>query len=118
MKACSYQAIDLAAQKQEEELEVSAVVVATGWQPNPLESLPHLGGGKLADVLANVQMERLSSPQGPTSGKQFGPQTQVVNGFRFVLQVHIQQLEGAAKRTVVFPAQDTSQLSPCPVNRL
>ncbi|MFL7808759.1 MAG: FAD-dependent oxidoreductase [Anaerolineae bacterium] len=73
VKACAYQAIDLAAKEREEELEVGAVVMATGWQPNPLESLPHLGGGKLQDVIANVQMERLSSPQGPTGGKILKP---------------------------------------------
>jgi quinone-modifying oxidoreductase, subunit QmoA len=67
--ACSYKAIDLAAKPSEEQLEVGAVVVATGWSPYPLEKLPELGGGVLPDVIANVQMERMVAPTGPTGGK-------------------------------------------------
>jgi len=73
VEACAYEAIDLAAQDTEEKLEVSAIVVATGWAPYPLENIPELGGGKLADVVANVQMERLASPSGPTAGKILRP---------------------------------------------
>jgi quinone-modifying oxidoreductase subunit QmoA len=62
-------AIDLDAKDREERIEASAVVVATGWAPYPLEKLPELGGGRLADVVANVQMERLAAPAGPTGGK-------------------------------------------------
>jgi quinone-modifying oxidoreductase subunit QmoA len=62
-------AIDLAAQDRDEVLEVSAVVVATGWTPYPLEKLGELGGGVFADVVANVQLERLAAPAGPTGGK-------------------------------------------------
>jgi quinone-modifying oxidoreductase subunit QmoA len=69
VEACSYGAIDLAATPMEETIEVGAVVVATGWHPYPLENLPELGGGVLPDVIANVQMERLASPSGPTAGK-------------------------------------------------
>jgi quinone-modifying oxidoreductase subunit QmoA len=62
-------AIDLDAKDRDEALEVSAVVVATGWEPYPLEKLPELGGGVLADVVSNVQLERLAAPSGPTAGK-------------------------------------------------
>jgi quinone-modifying oxidoreductase subunit QmoA len=62
-------AIDLAAQDRDEVLEVSAVVVATGWTPYPLEKLGELGGGVFPDVVANVQLERLAAPAGPTGGK-------------------------------------------------
>ena len=71
--ACRYQAIDLDAQPVEEQLEVAAIVVATGWAPYPLSKLPELGGGKLDNVIANVQMERLASPSGPTEGKILRP---------------------------------------------
>jgi quinone-modifying oxidoreductase subunit QmoA len=67
--ACEYDAIDLQAQPIEEEHEVSAVVIATGWRPYPLEKLEELGGGRFPDVIANVNMERLASPWGPTGGK-------------------------------------------------
>jgi quinone-modifying oxidoreductase subunit QmoA len=70
---CGFDAIDLNAQPSEEEVEVSSVVVATGWRPYPIEKLDDLGGGKFPDVIANVQMERLASPWGPTEGKLLRP---------------------------------------------
>jgi quinone-modifying oxidoreductase subunit QmoA len=69
VEACRYGAIDLQAQPTEEEVDTSAVVIATGWRPYPLEQLPELGGGRFRDVIANVHMERLASPWGPTGGK-------------------------------------------------
>jgi quinone-modifying oxidoreductase subunit QmoA len=62
-------AIDLDAKERDERIEVSAIVVATGWTPYPIEKLSELGGGALADVIANVHMERLAAPAGPTGGK-------------------------------------------------
>jgi quinone-modifying oxidoreductase, subunit QmoA len=62
-------AIDLAATDRDEQLEVSAIVVATGWDPYPIEKLAELGGGVLPDVVANVHLERLAAPAGPTGGR-------------------------------------------------
>jgi quinone-modifying oxidoreductase subunit QmoA len=73
VEACKYDAIDLEATEREQVVEVSAVVLATGWKPYPLENLPELGGGKLPDVIANVKMERLAAPAGPTGGKILRP---------------------------------------------
>jgi quinone-modifying oxidoreductase subunit QmoA len=69
VEACKFEAINLDATEQTEEIEAAAVILATGWQPYPLEKLEELGGGKLPDVISNVQMERLASPTGPTGGK-------------------------------------------------
>jgi quinone-modifying oxidoreductase subunit QmoA len=66
-------AIDLGARDRDEEIEVSAVVVATGWTPYPIEKLTELGGGVLPDVVANVHLERLAAPSGPTGGKILRP---------------------------------------------
>jgi quinone-modifying oxidoreductase subunit QmoA len=66
-------AIALDAAEHDEELDVSAVVVATGWTSYPLEKLTELGGGLLPDVIANVHMERLAAPSGPTGGKILRP---------------------------------------------
>jgi quinone-modifying oxidoreductase subunit QmoA len=66
-------AIDLEAKESEEQLEVSAVVLATGWTSYPIERLADLGGGLLADVVANVQLERLAAPAGPTGGRILRP---------------------------------------------
>lgn len=66
-------AIDLAARDRDEDIEVSAVVVATGWTSYPIEKLTELGGGLLPDVIANVVMERLAAPSGPTGGRILRP---------------------------------------------
>lgn len=66
-------AIALDAAEHDEEIDVSAVVVATGWTSYPLEKLTELGGGLLPDVIANVHMERLAAPSGPTGGKILRP---------------------------------------------
>jgi quinone-modifying oxidoreductase subunit QmoA len=73
VEACQYDAIRLDATGLEECLEVGAVVASTGWHPYPLERLPELGGGIFVDVIANVQLERLASPSGPTGGKILRP---------------------------------------------
>jgi len=72
-EACQYGAVDLDARETTETLEVGAAVVATGWQPYPIERLADLGGGVCEDVIANVQLERMASPDGPTGGKILRP---------------------------------------------
>ncbi|MDJ0763777.1 MAG: FAD-dependent oxidoreductase [Myxococcota bacterium] len=72
-EACQYDAIDLEAKETETAVDVSAVVLSTGWHPYPIENLTDLGGGALQDVIANVQMERLVSETGPTGGKILKP---------------------------------------------
>ena len=67
--ACRFNAINLDAQETEETVAVGAVVLATGWHPYPIENLSDLGGGVLPDVIANVTLERLTAPAGPTGGK-------------------------------------------------
>ncbi|MCG6962439.1 MAG: FAD-dependent oxidoreductase [Acidobacteria bacterium] len=75
VQSCAYDAIHLDATVTTEELQVGSVVLATGWQPYPLEKLSELGGGVLPDVISNVQMERLASPSGPTAGQILCPST-------------------------------------------
>jgi quinone-modifying oxidoreductase subunit QmoA len=70
--ACGYGAIDLDAQPKEDTIDVASVIVATGWKPYPLEKLEELSGDA-ADVIANVQMERMAAPSGPTGGKILRP---------------------------------------------
>lgn len=67
--ACKFDAIDLEAVETEETVTVGAVVLATGWHPYPIENLSELGGGVLPDVIANVALERLTAPSGPTGGR-------------------------------------------------
>ena len=71
--ACPYSAIDLAEGEKTFDLTVGSIVYATGWKPYDLKNLDNLGSGKLANVVSNMQMERLASPSGPTNGKVLRP---------------------------------------------
>lgn len=73
LSACKYQAIDLAMKPRTMEVKAGAVVYATGWKPYPAEKIDNLGFGKIPNIITNVMMERLSSPNGPTQGKILRP---------------------------------------------
>ncbi len=62
-------AIDLDMVEKTFEVEVGAVIVATGWQPYEATNLDHLGFGRCPNVITNVLMERLASTGGPTEGE-------------------------------------------------
>lgn len=66
--ACVYDAIDLQMQEKTTEVEVAAVVYATGWKPYDAGKIENLGYGKVPNVINNVIMERLASGNGPTKG--------------------------------------------------
>jgi quinone-modifying oxidoreductase subunit QmoA len=67
--ACPSQAIDLSMQPRAVELDVAAVIWATGWQPYQVANLSDLGFGAHPDIITNMMMERLASPHGPTAGR-------------------------------------------------
>jgi len=69
VEACRYGAIDLESQPQEDTLEVHAVVMATGWKNYDASLLAGLGYDTSADVVTNVEFERLLSVTGPGEGK-------------------------------------------------
>ncbi len=69
VEACAYDAIDLAMGPDTEEVEVDAVIWATGWDPPDATRFEGLGYGTHANVITNVMMERLAAPSGPTGGK-------------------------------------------------
>ncbi len=53
---------------QEDQLvraDVAHVVVATGWQLTSADSKSEYGGGKLANVISPLKMERMLAPHGP-----------------------------------------------------
>lgn len=66
-------AIDLEMPEEEIEVDVGAVVVATGWRPYDATKLDNLGFGKHQNVITNVMMERLAAQEGPTQGKIIRP---------------------------------------------
>jgi quinone-modifying oxidoreductase subunit QmoA len=67
--ACPSKAIDLSQQPRTIELDVQAVIWATGWTPYDSSRLTDLGFGAHRDVITNMMMERLASPHGPTGGR-------------------------------------------------
>ena len=72
-KACVYDAIDLTMVPQTVELNVAAIVVATGWEPYDATRIDNLGFGKATNVINNVMMERLAAANGPTRGRIIRP---------------------------------------------
>ncbi len=62
-------AIDLDMPQEQIEVEVGAVIVATGWRPYDATRLDNLGFGQYPNVVTNVMMERLAARRGPTGGE-------------------------------------------------
>lgn len=60
--------INLAEEAKTIELNIGAVVVATGWQPYDVTKLTNLGAGSVKNCVSNMQVERMASPFGPTNG--------------------------------------------------
>jgi quinone-modifying oxidoreductase subunit QmoA len=48
---------------------VGAIVWATGWEPYDATKIDNLGFGQYPNIITNMMMERLASPNGPTKGK-------------------------------------------------
>jgi quinone-modifying oxidoreductase subunit QmoA len=67
--ACPCKAIDLFQQPRTFDLDVAAVIWATGWTPYDPTRLTDLGFGSCKDIITNMMMERLASPHGPTGGR-------------------------------------------------
>jgi quinone-modifying oxidoreductase, subunit QmoA len=67
--SCPTQAIDLAMPPRSFDIDVAAVIWATGWQPFEPARLTDLGFGAHPDIITNMMMERLASPHGPTAGR-------------------------------------------------
>lgn len=76
VEVCKYKAIDLEMQAETKQINVSSIVVATGWKPYDATNIDNLGFGKFKDVITNMMMERLAAPNGPTSGKILRPSCQ------------------------------------------
>ena len=67
--ACKANAIDFTQKEEIVELNVGAIVVATGFDPFDAALKPELGYGIYPNVITSLQFERLSSAAGPTAGK-------------------------------------------------
>jgi quinone-modifying oxidoreductase subunit QmoA len=72
-EACPYDAVDLDMQAKTMNLKVGSVVWATGWEPYDAAKIDNLGFGRYPNIITNMMMERLASPNGPTKGKILRP---------------------------------------------
>jgi len=70
---CKPKAIDYDQKPQIIEVEVGAIIVATGFDLYDKENMAEYGFGKYADVLDGLQFERLCSASGPTKGQILRP---------------------------------------------
>jgi quinone-modifying oxidoreductase subunit QmoA len=73
LDACKYNAVDLDMQPETVNVNVGGIVVTTGWQPYDPAKIDNLGFKECENVITNVMMERLASPNGPTEGKILRP---------------------------------------------
>jgi quinone-modifying oxidoreductase subunit QmoA len=72
MEACKYDAIDLNMQPQTVNLNVGAIIWATGWKPYDASKIDNLGF-QYQNVITNMMMERIASLNGPTGGRVVRP---------------------------------------------
>ena len=71
--ACKYDAIDLEMPAKSLNLQVGAIVWATGWEPYDATKIDNLGFGQYDNIITNMMMERMASPNGPTKGQVLRP---------------------------------------------
>lgn len=72
-KICKREAINFEDKEKTVELNVGAVIVATGFVPYPAENVTRFGFGKYPNVITSMQFERMSNATGPTQGMVIRP---------------------------------------------
>jgi heterodisulfide reductase subunit A len=72
-KACEPGAIDFNQLPEEREINVGAIIVATGHSIFDARRKPEYGYGKFKNVITTAELERLLSASGPTMGKLLRP---------------------------------------------
>lgn len=69
VRACRAGAIDFSQADSVEEIQVGAIIVATGFEPFDPRLKPELGYGRYPEVITSLELERLLSASGPTGGR-------------------------------------------------
>ena len=72
-EACPKGAVDFDQTEETFDLNVGAIVWATGWKPYDASKIEVYSYDKCADIINNVEMERLANHDGPTNGKILRP---------------------------------------------
>ncbi len=68
-EACQAGAIEFEQEEVMVELSVSAIILATGFDPYDVSALKEYGYGEIENVITGLEFERLISASGPTSGE-------------------------------------------------
>ncbi len=68
-QVCEPKAIDYDQEDEYEEIEVGAIVIATGFQTFDASRIERYGYGRLPNVITALEFERLSNASGPTGGE-------------------------------------------------
>lgn len=75
IKVCGPEAIQLNDPGGDVELNVGAIVLATGFELYDLSGLPQYGYGVYPNVVTSLEMERILDVNGPTQGRLIVPET-------------------------------------------
>jgi len=67
-RTCPAEAIEFDQEEQLIEIEVGAVIIATGWDEYPIIESNEYKYGLYPDVITQIELERMLSPIGPTGG--------------------------------------------------
>ncbi len=76
LEACKYEAIELDMKPQTLKFQVGSIILAAGWELYEAAKIDNLGFGQVANVITNMQMERLAAANGPTGGQILRPSDQ------------------------------------------
>jgi quinone-modifying oxidoreductase subunit QmoA len=76
LEACKYEAIDLDMKPQTLNFTVGSIILTAGWELYDATNIDNLGFGSVANVITNMQMERLAAANGPTGGQILRPSDQ------------------------------------------
>ena len=71
--ACKVGAVELTMPEQKIDLNVGAVIWATGWKPYDAAKIQPYGYGRYKNVITSLEFERLADPHGPTGGQLLRP---------------------------------------------
>ena len=72
VESCDREAIDFAQKEEMRELQVGAIVLATGFKTFDAKREPHYGYGRYPGVFTALEIERLVNASGPTAGEVVG----------------------------------------------
>jgi len=76
VEACEADAIDFKQKEEKIELEVGAIIVATGYDVLDMSNVYEYGYEHYGDVITTLEMERLINSSGPTDGEILCPSNQ------------------------------------------